>query len=282
LLDLLLVSILWKRIQMHFSNKLKTDFTFNNLSQLSNCDTQAFTIQADQDPSYLSEMGMNTASDPKRSLYISVREKICFDELIIAEKNLSDSEIVALLESWDALLRQHHILVLFTEKPIDHRRRYRFLSEAFFDMHLPVHPIEMQFCFVYDFAESSSCEYLSYQTVNGIIQSLLNHEYVESIKQLNKRVRLNAYDNLSEPEFYYIVNQHKNQSNHIINRNISVLSNKIIGNRLIYRGTHETDFCFDDHCTITKGNWQLEMVAEDGAWQVVDIQVEGVKFEIKA
>lgn len=263
---------------MHFSNKLNTDFTFNNLNQLSPCDTQAFSIQVDQDPMYLLEKEVNTAIDHKRSLFISVREKIGFDELIIAEKNLSDSEIVALLERWDALLRQYHMLVLFTEKPIDHRRRYRFLSEAFFDMHLPVHPIEMQFCFIYDFAASSSCELLSNQSVKDIIQSLLNHEYVESIKQLNKRVRLNAFENLSEPEFYYIVNQHKNKSNHIINKNISVLSNKIIGNRLIYRGTHETDCCFDDHCTITKGNWQLEMVAEQGSWQVVDIQVEGVHF----
>jgi hypothetical protein len=261
---------------MHFSNKLNDDFTFKGLGQLSTCDTKEFTIQADHDPSYLSEM--NNSSDPNRSLFISVREKIGLDELIIAENNLSDSEIVAVLERWDALLRHNHMLVLFTEKPIDHRRRYRFLSEAFFDMHLPVHPIDMQFCFVYDFAEASNSELLSDQTVKGIIESLLNHEYVESIKQLNKRVRLNAFENLSEPEFYYIVNQHKNQSNHIINRNISVLSNKILNNRLIYCGTHETDCCFDDHCTITKGNWRLEMVAEQGTWQVVDIQVEGVNF----
>ena len=278
MLDLLLVSILWKRIQMHFSNKLKTDFTFNNLSQLSNCDTQAFTIQADQDPSYLSEMGMNTASDPERSLYISVREKIGFDELIIAEKNLSDSEIVALLESWDALLRQHHILVLFTEKPIDHRRRYRFLSEAFFDMHLPVHPIEMQFCFVYDFAESSSCEYLSYQTVNGIIQSLLNHEYVESIKQLNKRVRLNAYDNLSEPEFFYVLDCHQKKYASIAGISLRHEQKMVAGNRLVLMGSHTTGFCHPNHCAIQHGKWKVEMLRCDGNWFVSGIFIEGIQF----
>jgi hypothetical protein len=263
---------------MNFYKKLNNDFTLKNLGQLSTCDTQVFTISANKYSSHLIERELKRANDHKQALFVSVREKIGLDELIIAENNLSDVEIVTLLERWDALLRHHHIILIFTENLIDHRRRYRFLSESFFDMHLPVHPIEMQFCFMYDFAEASNSELLSDQTVKGIIQSLLNHEYVESIKQLNKRVRLNAFENLSEPEFYYIINQHKNHSNHIINRNISVLSNKIHNNRLIYRGTHETNFCFDDHCTISKGNWRLEMLAEQGAWKVVDIQVEGVNF----
>jgi hypothetical protein len=263
---------------MHFTNKLNTDFTFKKFNQPSTCDKLVFTIPANKDPSNLLENEVNTAIDSKQSLFISVREKIGLNELIIAESNLSNSEIVSVLNRWDTLLRKHHIMVLFTEKPIDQRRRYRFLSEAFFDMHLPVHPIEMQFCFIYDLAESSASEFLSNQTIRTIIQTILNNEYVESIEQLNKRVRLNAFENLSEPEFYYVINQHKNQSNQIISRNISVLSNKILNNRLIYSGTHETNFCFDDHCTITKGNWQLEMLAEQGAWKVVDIQVEGVNF----
>ena len=263
---------------MHFTNKLNTDFTFEKFGQPSTCDTRDSFIQAQQDSSNFLEREVNTAIDHKQSLYISVREKISLDELITAENKLSDSEIVAVLERWDALLRQHHVMILFTENPIDHRRRYRFLSESFFDMQLPVHPIEMQFCFIYDFAESSASKCLSNQTIRTIIQAILDNEHVESIEQLNKRVRLNAFENLSEPEFYYIVNKHKQRSNHIINRNISILSNKIIGNRLIYRGTHETDFCFDDHCAITKGSWQLEFVPENGTWQVVDIQVEGVNF----
>jgi hypothetical protein len=145
-------------------------------------------------------------------------------------------------------------------------------------MLLPVHPIDMQFCFLYDNIESSCTEYLSHETIRGIILALLNPDYVESIQQLNKRVRLNTFENLSEPELYYVVNQHKQQCHHIFNRSISVLTNKIRGNRLIYKGIHETNFCFDQHCTISKGNWQLEMVAEHGTWKVVDIQVEGVDF----
>jgi hypothetical protein len=106
----------------------------------------------------------------------------------------------------------------------------------------------------------------------------LNHEHIDSIQQLNKRVRLNTLDNLSEPELYYVVNKYKRRCHQIINRNILIQGNIIRGNRLIYKGTHETDFCFDDHCSISRGRWQLEMIAEQGNWLVVDIQVEGVNF----
>ena len=263
---------------MQFTNKLDTYFRLKEFSQPSNSDTIDSFIKDQQDSSIFMEREVNSSIGPKQSLFISVSKKISLDELIIAENKLTDSEIIAVLERWDGLLRQHHIMVLFTEKPIDHRRRYRFLSESFFEMQLPVHPTEMYFCFIYDFAESSASDFLSNQTIKTIIQAILNNEYVESIQQLNKRVRLNAFENLSEPEFYYIINKHKQRSNHIINRNIAVISNKIRGNRLIYSGIHETDFCFDDDCVMSKGNWQLEMLAEQGSWRVVDIQVEGVNF----
>ena len=263
---------------MHFTNKLSTDFTFKKFSQPLTCDTRNSSIQAQQDSSHFMEREVNTAIDPKQSLFISVSEKINLDELILVEHNLSDSEVLSTLERWDAMLKQHSILVIFTETLVDHRRRYRFLSEVFFKMLLPVHPFDMQFCFLYDTDESARNEYLSQQNVNGIIRALLNHEHIESIQQLNKRVRLNNIENLSEPELYYVVNQHKQRCHHIFNRTISVITNKIRGNRLIYSGIHETDFCFDDYCVISKGRWQLEMISEQGTWKVVDIQVEGVNF----
>ncbi len=263
---------------MNFTNKLSADIKFKQSSHLQSCDTQELTIPAYQHSSHLSCTEGNTALDSNRSLFISVSEKINLDELILEEHNLSDIEVFNTLTRWDAMLKQHSILVVFTETPIDHRRRYRFLSEVFFKMLLPVHPIDMQFCFLYDTDESARNEYLSQQNVNGIIQALLNHKHVESIEQLNKRVRLNNFENLSEPELYYVVNKHKQRCNHIFNRTILVLTNKIRGNRLIYNGIHETDFCFDDYCEISKGRWQLEMIADQGAWKVVDIQVEGVNF----
>jgi hypothetical protein len=263
---------------MKFTNKLDADFKFKQLRQLESCDTQELTIPAHQHPSPLLCTEVTTALDSNRQLFISISEKINLDELILVEHNLSNSEVLTTLERWDAMLKQHSILVIFTETLVDHRRRYRFLAEVFFKMLLPVHPIDMQFCFLYDTDESARNEYLSQQKVNGIIRALLNHEHVESIEQLNKRVRLNNIENLSEPELYYLVNRHKQRCHHIFNRTISVLTNKIRGNRLIYNGIHETNFCFDDYCVISKGRWQLEMISEQGTWKVVDIQVEGVNF----
>ena len=166
---------------MKFTNKLNADFNFKQSRQLESCDTQELTIPAHQHSSPLLFPEVNTALDSNRQLFISVTEKINLDELILVEHNLSDSEVLSTLERWDAMLKQHSILVIFTETLVDHRRRYRFLSEVFFKMLLPVHPIDMQFCFLYDTDESARNEYLSQQNVNGIIRALLNHEHIESI-----------------------------------------------------------------------------------------------------
>lgn len=218
------------------------------------------------------------ASNSNQSLFISVREKIGFHELIIPEYNLSDQAILMILEGWQHVLLEHRIQVLFTENPVDQRGRYRFLSEVFFDMLLPIHPNEMQFCFVYDRTESIGNGDGNLEIVRDIILSLLNQQHISFIDHLNKRVRLNSFENLSEPELYYVVNQYKKRCNFIINRHVSVEANKVQGDRLMYIGSHETNFCFDNHCRITKGSWQLEMVPAQGTWLVVDIQVEGVNF----
>lgn len=263
---------------MHYLNKTNSSIKFRKSRHADYVPSKQVSISSNQNkPNFLQE-SLRAEVDTNPLLFISVRKKINLDELIESEEMLSDSEILKKLEQWDVLLKQHYIMVVFTDHPVDYRRRYRFLSEVFFDVHLPVHPFDMQFCFLYDIAESRCSEYFNRETVRGIIQALLNHEHIESIQQLNKRVRLNTLDNLSEPELYYVVNKHKRRCHQIINRNILMQGNSIRGNRLIYKGTHETDFCFDDHCMIARGRWQLEMIADKGTWLVVDIQVEGVDF----
>jgi hypothetical protein len=217
-------------------------------------------------------------SNSNQSLFISVREKIGFYELIIPEYNLSDQAILLILNRWQQILGEHCIQVLFTENPVNQRGRYQFLSEVFFDMLLPIHPNEMQFCFVYDRTECVGVGEGKLEIVRDIILSLLNQDYINVIEPLNKRVRLNSFENLSEPELYYVVNQYKKRCSSIINRHVSVKTNKMRGERLIYVGSHETYFCYDNHSRIAKGCWQLEMVPVQGTWLVVDIQVEGLDF----
>ena len=52
------------------------------------------------------------ASNSNQSLFISVREKIGFHELIIPEYNLSDQAILMILEGWQHVLLEHRIQVL--------------------------------------------------------------------------------------------------------------------------------------------------------------------------
>jgi hypothetical protein len=217
-------------------------------------------------------------SNPIQSLFISVREKIGFYGLLIPEYNLPDERLHETLEQWQQLLAKNQIIVLFTEYPVDRRARYRFLSEVFFDMLLPVHPYDMQFCFVYDYTASLPLDGDHQQLAKAIVQSVLNDKRIDIIHHLSKRVRLNMFDNLSEPELYYVVNRYKQRCVNIINKSVSVLTKKAQGYRLVFYGNHETYCCFHDHCKIIKGNWQLEMLSQNGSWLVVDMQIEGIDF----
>ena len=97
---------------MKFTNKLNADFNFKQSRQLESCDTQELTIPAHQHSSPLSCQEVNTDLDSNRQLFISVTEKINLDELILVEHNLSDSEVLRTLERWDAMLKQHSILMV--------------------------------------------------------------------------------------------------------------------------------------------------------------------------
>jgi hypothetical protein len=134
----------------------------------------------------------------------------------------------------------------------------------------------MQFCFVYDRTGSIKTEARLDEIVRKIITAILSRARIDNLHGVNKRVRFNEYENLSEPELYYVVNDYKQKCCQIINKSISVLTSMIRSNRLIYKGTHETYFCFHDLCRITKGYWQIELMPIEGIWLAVDIQVEGI------
>lgn len=263
---------------MYFLNKRTAHTRIDHFSIVELPKITSNALDADHESSSCIEKTIETNQKADHSLFISVKEKIGFSELIIPEYNLSDELLQATMEKWLGLLTVNQIILVFTETPPDLRSRYRFLSEVFFDMKLPRHPNDMQFCFVYDHAESNLIGTDNTYIAKATIESVLSATQIKTIQFLNKRVRLNVIENLSEPELYYMVNQYKQRCEKIINKFVSVSSKRIVENRLIFIGHHETYCCFQDHCSIIRGNWQLDMIPENGSWHVINIQISGIDF----
>ncbi len=84
------------------------------------------------------------------SLNIRIRDKIKLFETIRPQEDLSDIEVYDHVARWSVQLRYNRILLIFNDRMTNIRDRYRYLTEVFFDIQLPSHPEEMQFCFIYD------------------------------------------------------------------------------------------------------------------------------------
>ena len=208
---------------------------------------------------------------------ISVRQKIGCEEECIPISELTKESATLHVQRILLMLRLHKIILLFNDPDQDPRNLYTFIMSVFMDIVLPPHPPEMQFCFIYDKLENE--EVRDPETlVARVFEPFLQHDRADQFAHLNARVKLNAYDNLSEPELHYVVDRYKSKYSLIMNRNIRIDSKRLLNNRLHMKGVHDTVFCCEDRCDIIHGVWNLELIPIHGTWRVVNIQIEGVEF----
>jgi hypothetical protein len=110
------------------------------------------------------------------------------------------------------------------------------------------------------------------------LQRILNKQHLESMQFLGNRVRLNKFNNLSEPELHYLIGRYQKRYDSLSSISISVDGKRLRKNRLIMTGLHETGCCFENHCEIIRGSWRMELCSQEGEWLVVSVDVEGVDF----
>jgi hypothetical protein len=257
---------------MYAKNDLHHFFRLNELIKNDLLESQRLLDKAIIEPKECPNEGCYKPS------FIQIRDKINFFEDISPQEELTDQQISSCLERWLISLRYHRIILLFNDNETDIRERYQFIVEEFLNMELPPHPSEMQFCFIYDKINSTKVIQTSETLIGRILHPLLNTDKVGVFNNLNKRVRLNEFDNLSEPELHYVVDRYQQKFEKIINNSYQIESKKLVNNRLVYRGKHQTGFCFQSHCNIISGGWQIELIPCDGSWIAVDIQIEGVEL----
>jgi hypothetical protein len=210
------------------------------------------------------------------SLTITIRQKIQFREKLLEEYCYSDSELKEVVDRWVQLFRQHHILIVFNEDPVDYRRRYAFISKVFLNMQLPLHPPGMYFCFIYDTLDGDTME--PEQLARQVLESVLTKKSLQEGKMFNHRVRVNGFSNLSEPELHYLLGRYQHKYMTIANLAISYGKRQVNGDRMLIGGRHETGYAYDGHCSIKRGDWEIEFKREKRDWKVVGIDVGGIEF----
>jgi hypothetical protein len=210
--------------------------------------------------------------------YNRVRDKIGLKEIPIDAHLLSDAELQEIVSEWIDLFKSHRILLSFNEKEIDYKRRYVFIRNNFLDMELPSHPPELYFCFLYDKYEQDVFPEEPEAMVVELLDGVLGGAVKRNPAIMHKRINFNQFHNLSEPEFYYVLDCHQKKYASVAGISLRHEEKLVSGNRLVLSGSHTTGFCKYDQCTIQHGKWRVEMLRSQGNWLITGIYIEGIEF----
>jgi hypothetical protein len=211
-------------------------------------------------------------------IFNRVRDKVKLFDSPPLSQAISCEEMQVAVHFWIELFREHRILLSFNEQQTDYKRRYDFIRNVFLDMELPSHPPELYFCFIYDQYTQDQYPEEPETLVCGLLDGILSGEIADKTELINKRVKLNHFHNLSEPELRYLLERHQQRYASISGISLLHEEKKLVGNRLVIGGSHATGFCKTDHCSIRRGKWKVEMLRKEGKWLVSGIYIEGVEF----
>lgn len=208
---------------------------------------------------------------------LRIREKIDFREPQADIELLTDKEVHEIVDKWIHLLAAHGVMLSFHETDPDPRKRYVFIYHVFLDIFLPPHAEDMVFCFMYDGASDAWLMKEPESIARSILENLINKK-TPIPKVLNRRVRMNTLNNLTEPEFHYLINQYKQKYTTIHGIAITFAEHWFEMGRLVMTGRHKTRYCQPVGCRNVSGDWQIEMTRVDGHWKVISIDIEGIDF----
>lgn len=211
-------------------------------------------------------------------MFNRVRDKIGMTDIPLDVQYLSDQEMREAVSNWIDQFRIHRILLSFNEDEIDYKRRYVFIRNVFLDMQLPAHPPEMYFCFLYDHYQQDVFPEEPESLVTEVLDGILGGGRQMNRGIIHKRIKLNHFHNLSEPEFLYVLDCHQRKYASISGISLMHEDKMLAGNRLILKGSHATGFCQMDYCTIRRGKWKVELLRNEGSWLVSGIFIEGIEF----
>lgn len=137
----------------------------------------------------------------------------------------------------------------------------------------------MHFWFQYDGISEDHLTREPEENARAILTGLLNRAAADQRENFNRRIRLNGVNNLSEPEFHYLVKRYKERFHTISGVTLAFEKKQFDSGRLKISGRHETQYCYGGCCRNVTGKWELQFVKQEGEWKVVSIDIGGVDFK---
>ena len=206
---------------------------------------------------------------------ILVKDKINLHETILPSSVLTTEEMHQQLNRWTELLHQHRIHVVFHQDPMNIREQYDYLANDFLFMELPPHPNEMQFCFVYERVEENTLSSDVDPVIEKVLEDILKSRPLKHPNYLDRLIHFNEYENLSEPEFTYLINNTPPNDKEICQCSIFFDHKKITDNALVASGKFQLGYVHQQHCEIRQGGWSIRLKKSCGNWLVKAVFIDG-------
>jgi hypothetical protein len=204
-----------------------------------------------------------------------VKDKINLQEVILPSSMLSDQEIEKSLNRWLILLHQHQIHVVFHQDPPCIRDQYDYMANEFMQMLLPPHPAGLEFCFVYDRVAPDPSVDEANQLIQQLLEDIFRKQTMGQIDCTAQLLHFNDYENLSEPEFRYLIKNGEEKKPAISQCNIMFRNKKMEENALVLTGRYQVGYSYPHFCEIEQGGWEASLKKMTGKWVVEALFIDG-------
>lgn len=204
-----------------------------------------------------------------------VKEKIKLKEPMLPSYMLTNDELALILNNWMKLLNDHHIHIVFNQTPVNTREQYDYLANEFMYLELPPHPKGLHFCFMYDRVPSGvpSCE-IDHMT-QQLLEDVFRKKQHTAFPYFNRRLHFNEHENLSEPEFNYLLTHHPKNRSDIQYCRIDFGGKETNNECMDISGSYLLGYTLADHSDLLHGKWKVSLRNQDGNWTVYALFIDG-------
>lgn len=206
---------------------------------------------------------------------ISVKDKINLQEIIQSSAVLTEDEMHLILNRWTQLLNQHQIHIVFNQTPLNIREQYDYLANEFLWMQLPPHPNGMQFCFQYDRINNNDQTVEMDIVIKKLLEDIFKKQECVKSDGLDELLHFNEHENLSEPEFSYLIKKNQRSSKAIDQCCIFIGNKKMNEHSLEAVGKFQLGYVHQDHCEIKLGGWEARLQRNHEKWVVKALFIDG-------
>ncbi|MEY2594802.1 MAG: hypothetical protein RI965_74 [Bacteroidota bacterium] len=204
-----------------------------------------------------------------------IKEKINLKEPIIPSSMLSEEEISNTLNNWIKLLDQHQIHIVFNQTPANLREQYDYIANEFLHKELPPHPKGLHFCFMYDRVTSDSTWSELDKMVHQMLEDVFRNKQSSVLPYSKKHLHFNEFENLSEPEFNYLMVNHNSNRSSISHCKIEFKGREIFHDKMDINGEYRLGYTHSCHCELQQGSWKVSLNNQEGNWAVNALYIDG-------